>query len=266
MLHQPKQYRIFQKTPQLLEMKYKAIIVSDLHLGTKDSKAEEFIEFIEEHPTDLLILNGDIIDGWALNRGAKWKKKHTKVISKLLKLSNTTQIIWIRGNHDEFLHEFMGNHFGGIEIREDYTLRYSEYIEYDIWIQKCYYIFHGDVIDVFITKYKWLAKIGSVGYDFALWLNRVYNGYRKWRKLPYQSISQKIKSGVKVATNYINDFEVTALSMATKKGCDGVMCGHIHQPEDRMINGKRYLNSGDWIENMSAICIDNTGKVYLYKK
>jgi len=266
MLYQPKQYRIFQKTPQLLEMKYKAIIVSDLHLGTKDSKAEEFIEFIEEHPTDLLILNGDIIDGWALNRGAKWKKKHTKVISKLLKLSNTTQIIWIRGNHDEFLHEFMGNHFGGIEIREDYTLRYSEYIEYDIWIQKCYYIFHGDVIDVFITKYKWLAKIGSVGYDFALWLNRVYNGYRKWRKLPYQSISQKIKSGVKVATNYINDFEVTALSMATKKGCDGVMCGHIHQPEDRMINGKRYLNSGDWIENMSAICIDNTGKVYLYKK
>jgi len=266
MLYQPKQYRIFQKTPQLLEMKYKAIIVSDLHLGTKDSKAEEFIEFIEEHPTDLLILNGDIIDGWALNRGAKWKKKHTKVISKLLKLSNTTQIIWIRGNHDEFLHEFMGNHFGGIEIREDYTLRYSEYIEYDTWIQKCYYIFHGDVIDVFITKYKWLAKIGSVGYDFALWLNRVYNGYRKWRKLPYQSISQKIKSGVKVATNYINDFEVTALSMATKKGCDGVMCGHIHQPEDRMINGKRYLNSGDWIENMSAICIDNTGKVYLYKK
>ena len=247
-------------------MKYKAIIVSDLHLGTKDSKAEEFIEFLDKHPTDLLILNGDIIDGWALNRGTKWKKKHTKVISKLLKLSNTTKIIWIRGNHDEFLHEFMGNHFGGIEIREDYTLRYSEYIEYDTWIQKCYYIFHGDVIDVFITKYKWLAKIGSVGYDFALWLNRVYNTYRKWRKLPYISISQKIKESVKVATNYVNDFEVTALSMSTKKGCDGVICGHIHQPADRMINGKRYLNSGDWIENMSAICIDNAGKVYLYKK
>jgi UDP-2,3-diacylglucosamine pyrophosphatase LpxH len=247
-------------------MKYKAIIVSDLHLGTKDSKVEEFIEFIEKHPTDLLILNGDIVDGWALNRGAKWKKKHTKVISKLLKLSNTTKIIWIRGNHDEFLHEFMGNHFGGIEIREDYTLRYSEYIEYDTWIQKCYYIFHGDVIDVFITKYKWLSKIGAVGYDFALWLNRVYNGYRKWRNLPYISISQKIKGSVKVATNYVNDFEVTALSMATKKGCNGVICGHIHEPADRVIDGKRYLNSGDWIENMSAICIDNIGKIYLYKR
>ena len=240
-------------------MKYQAIIVSDLHLGTKDSKAEEFMEFLEKHPTDLLILNGDIIDGWALNRGAKWKKQHTKVISKLLKLSNKTQIIWIRGNHDEFLHEFMGNHFGGIEIREDYILDVRNTME-------SYYIFHGDVIDVFITKYKWLSKIGAVGYDFALWSNRVYNTYRKWRKLPYISISQKIKESVKVATNYVNDFEVTALSMATKKGCDGVICGHIHQPANRKINGKRYLNSGDWVENMSAICIDKKGKITLYKK
>ena len=240
-------------------MKYKAIIVSDLHLGTKDSKAEEFIEFIEKHPTDLLILNGDIIDGWALNRGAKWKKKHTKVISKILKLSNKTQIIWIRGNHDEFIQDFIGTHLGRIEIKEDYKLHINNTMEN-------YYIFHGDVVDVFITKYKWLSKIGAIGYDFALWLNRVYNGYRKWRKLPYISISQKIKESVKVATNYVNDFEITALSMATKKGCNGVICGHIHQPADRMIGGKRYLNSGDWIENMSAICVDNIGTIYLYKK
>ena len=239
-------------------MKYQAIIASDLHLGTKDSKAEEFIEFLETHPTELLILNGDIVDGWALNRGTKWKKKHTKVISKLLQLSNTTRIIWIRGNHDEFIQEFIGTHLGAIEIREDYKLDINNTME-------SYYIFHGDVIDVFITKYKWLSKIGAIGYDFALWLNRVYNTYRKWRKLPYISISQKIKNSVKVATNYVNDFETTALSMATKKGCDGVICGHIHQPADRMINGKRYLNSGDWVENMSAICIDNIGKVYLYK-
>ena len=240
-------------------IKHQAIIVSDLHLGTKDSKAEEFIEFIETHPTDLLILNGDIVDGWALNRGTKWKKQHTKVISKLLQLSNKTRIIWIRGNHDEFIQEFIGTHLGAIEIREDYKLVINNTME-------SYYIFHGDVIDIFITKYKWLSKIGAIGYDFALWLNRVYNTYRRWRKLPYQSISQKIKGGVKAATNYINDFETTALSMASKKGCHGVICGHIHQPEDRMIDGKRYLNSGDWIENMSAICIEYTGNVYLYKK
>jgi len=245
-------------------MKYQAIIVSDLHLGTKDSKAEEFIEFLEKHPTELLILNGDIVDGWALNRGTKWKKQHTKVVSKLLKLSNKTQIIWIRGNHDEFLQEFIGNHFGGIEIREDYVFTTKVWVENDLYRNESYYVFHGDVIDIFITKYKWLSKIGSVGYDFALWLNRWYNKYRVWRKLPYQSISQKIKSGVKAATNYVNDFEVTALSMASKKGCRGVMCGHIHQPEDRMINGKRYLNSGDWVENMTAICVEDSGRIYLY--
>ena len=245
-------------------MKYQAIVVSDLHLGTKDSKAEEFIEFLEEHPTDLLILNGDIIDGWAINRGAKWKKQHTKVISKLLQLSNKTQIIWIRGNHDEFIQDFISTHLGRIEIKEDYRLTIQRWVENDVYRNENYYVFHGDVVDVFITKYKWLSKIGAVGYDFTLTLNRWYNTYRKWRNLPYQSISQKIKSGVKAATNYINDFETTALSMAHKKGCNGVMCGHIHQPEDRIIDGKRYLNSGDWIENMSAILIGKNGDICLY--
>ena len=239
--------------------KWRTIIMSDLHLGARQSQTDKIIKFLEENESETLILNGDIIDGWALNRGTKWKKQHTKVISKLLKLSNKTRIIWIRGNHDEFIQEFIGTHLGAIEIREDYKLNIDNTME-------SYYIFHGDVIDVFITKYKWLSKIGAVGYDFALWLNRVYNTYRKWRNLPYISISQKIKNSVKVATNYVNDFETTALSMATKKGCDGVICGHIHQPEDRMINDKRYLNSGDWIENMSAICVDTSGIVYLYKR
>ena len=233
-------------------MKYQAIVVSDLHLGTKDSKAEEFIEFLEKHPTDLLILNGDIVDGWALNRGAKWKKQHTNAISKILKVSNKTKVIWIRGNHDEFLAEFIGMHFGNIEIREDYVI-------------SNHYVFHGDVIDVFITKYKWLAKIGSVGYDFALWLNRWYNRYRVWRGLPYQSISQEIKAGVKAATSYINDFEIAAIKMASKHGCQGVICGHIHQPADLMINGARYLNSGDWVENRTAILLDYQDKFTIFK-
>ena len=233
-------------------MNYKAVIVSDLHLGTKDSKAKEFIEFLEKHPTDLLILNGDIVDGWALNRGAKWKKQHTNAISKILKVSNKTKVIWIRGNHDEFLAEFIGMHFGNIEIREDYII-------------SNHYVFHGDVIDVFITKYKWLAKIGSIGYDFALWLNRWYNRYRVWRGLPYQSISQEIKAGVKAATNYINDFEVAAIKMASKHGCQGVICGHIHQPADIVINGSRYLNSGDWVENRTAILLDYQDKFTIFK-
>jgi len=246
-------------------MKYKAIIVSDLHLGTKDSKAKDFIEFLDSHPTHLLILNGDIIDGWALNRGAKWKKSHTNVISKLLKLSNKTKIIWIRGNHDEFITEFIGSHFGNIEIREDYILNLSTWVTGDEYLKKSYYIFHGDVIDVFITKYKWLAKIGSVGYDIALWLNRWYNRYRAWRGLPYQSISKDIKSGVKAATNYINDFETAAIKMGEKHGCQGVICGHIHQPEDINLPEGHYLNSGDWVENRTAILLDNSNTFTIFR-
>jgi UDP-2,3-diacylglucosamine pyrophosphatase LpxH len=246
-------------------MKYKAVIVSDLHLGTKDSKAKEFIEFLEQHPTEVLILNGDIVDGWALNRGSKWKKSHTKAIAALLKLSNKTKIIWIRGNHDEFLAEFIGSHFGNIEIRENYILNTGKWVVNDLYEKRCYFVFHGDVIDVFITKYKWLAKVGSVGYDLALWINRWYNRYRAWRKLPYQSISQEIKAGVKAATNYINDFETTAVKMALQNGCYGVICGHIHQPADLTINNAHYLNSGDWVENRTAILLDNNDNFTIFK-
>jgi len=246
-------------------MNYKAIIASDLHLGTKDSQAKEFIEFLEQHPTDLLILNGDIIDGWALNRGAKWKKGHTKAVAALLKLSNNTKIIWIRGNHDEFLTEFIGSHFGNIEIRENYIISTNKRVLGDLHEQQRYFIFHGDVIDVFITKYKWLAKVGSIGYDFALWMNRWYNRYRAWRKLPYQSISQDIKAGVKAATNYVNDFETTAIKMAAQNGCHGVICGHIHQPADIRINGAHYLNSGDWVENRTAILLDYQSNITIFR-
>jgi len=248
-------------------MKFKVIIVSDLHLGTKDSRAKDFIKFLETYKTDLLILNGDIIDGWALNRGSKWKKSHTNVISKLLKLSNKMKIIWIRGNHDEFLNEFVGLHFGNIEIRENYILELKEWIKDDLFVSNNYYIFHGDVIDVFITKYKWLAKLGSIGYEISLWLNRWYNRYRYWIGLPYQSISKDIKAGVKAATNYINDFENAAIKMAKKEGCRGVICGHIHQPADFKLPEGHYLNSGDWVENRSAILVDqnNNFKIFYFE-
>jgi UDP-2,3-diacylglucosamine pyrophosphatase LpxH len=228
-------------------MKHKALVVSDLHLGTKSSNAKDFIDFLEENPSEILILNGDIVDGWALKRGSRWRKQHTKVISKLIKISKKTKIIWVRGNHDEFLEEFIPLNFFNIEIRKDYILEVEE--------GRNYFIFHGDVIDIFITKYKWLSKIGSIGYDLALWLNRIYNNYRKIRNLPYESISKKIKGKVKMATNYINDFENAAVKMGKKENCVGVICGHIHEPKDTHLPEGHYLNSGDWVENKSAISL-----------
>lgn len=247
-------------------MNYKAIIVSDLHLGSKNSNAKNFLKFLDENTTELLILNGDIVDGWALKRGSKWKKQHTKVISRLLKISKKTKIIWIRGNHDEFLDEFIPITFSNIEIKENYILKIYQHISNDVYTSKNYFIFHGDIIDVFITKYKWLSKIGSVGYDLALWLNRIYNKYRSFRKLPYESISKKIKSGVKAATNYINDFENSAVKMAKKENCYGVICGHIHEPKNIQLPEGHYLNSGDWVENNSAIVLseDNQFSIIFY--
>jgi UDP-2,3-diacylglucosamine pyrophosphatase LpxH len=222
-------------------MRYNTVIISDLHLGSKASRRDDILGFLEKLETDTLILNGDIVDGWALKRGSKWTKKDTKIIRKLLKISETdTEVIWIRGNHDEFLKDFLPFDLGNIKIVEDWIYQSNK---------KRYYIFHGDVLDIFITKIKWLAYIGSIGYDIALWINRWYNRWRAFRGLPYYSISKDIKKGIKKATNFINDFEDNAIMLTKQKGCDVAICGHIHQPAMT----KHYMNSGDWCENCTAL-------------
>jgi UDP-2,3-diacylglucosamine pyrophosphatase LpxH len=233
--------------------RYKAIIVSDIHLGTEDSKAAEFLEFLSTHHTDILILNGDFIDGWAIAKGRRWRAKHTKVISKILDISRKVPVVWIRGNHDEFLHDFMHMHLGKLQVEEHYIL--------DLGNGSRYFVFHGDVLDVFVAKWKWIAKLGATGYELALKINTLYNKWRAWRGLPYYSISKDIKAGVKAAVNYITDFEVSATKLARQHNCTGVICGHIHVPESRQIDGVHYLNSGDWVENMTAILIDHENTV-----
>jgi UDP-2,3-diacylglucosamine pyrophosphatase LpxH len=139
-------------------------------------------------------------------------------------------------------------HLGKLQVEEYYILNLGE--------GKKYFVFHGDVLDVFVTKWKWLAKIGGIGYGIALKLNTLYNKWRAWRGLSYYSISKDIKRGVKAAVNYITDFEVSAIKLAEQHHCDGVICGHIHHAADRQIAGKHYLNSGDWVESMTAILVD----------
>jgi len=252
--------------PTTQVLKYQVIVISDLHLGIKHSKTEEILEFLETHRCEKLILNGDIIDGWALSRGAKWKKRHTKVLNKLIEIAKDTEIIWVRGNHDEFLEDFLGFDSLNLKIVKDYVLTLKSWVTKDTYENKRYYVFHGDDIDVFMLKYKWLSKIGSVCYDFALWMNTQYNSWRKKRKLKYKSISKILKSVVKTATNYVNDFEKTAAKMAKLHGCKGVICGHIHQESNKQIGDVHYLNSGDWVESMTAILIDQDSNIKIYRK
>jgi len=230
-------------------MSYRTIIMSDLHLGSKSCRAKDIINFLESNSCYNLILNGDIIDGWALKRGSKWKDEHTRVLRKILKMSeNGTNVIWIRGNHDDFLVPYLELVLGNISICEDIVYKGKD--------KRLYYIFHGDILDVFSSKFKLVAKIGSIGYDFALWLNRWYNKYREWRGLPYYSISRDIKNGVKSAITFISDFEGRAVQMAKRKNCNVAICGHIHQTALR----GDYMNSGDWCENCTALAEDSEGK------
>ena len=232
-------------------MKYRTIVISDLHLGSTYSRAKDVTDFLSKNKCDTLILNGDIIDGWALKRGGTWNDSHMKCIRKLIKKSKTTKVYWLRGNHDDFLHDFIPFDFGKILLRED--------LEYIGLNGNKYLILHGDIFDIFVNKMKWLAKIGSIGYDFTLWLNKWYNKYREFRGLEYFSLSQKIKASVKEATNFIGDFENNMVLHAKSLNCDGVICGHIHKAELKTIDGLEYMNSGDWVESNSALVEDLDG-------
>lgn len=248
-----------KKTPPT---KWRTIVLSDIHLGIRESKAEEVVKFLNANTADTIILNGDIVDFWALSRGSKWKSKHSACMKKLFTLANKgVEVIWVRGNHDDFLDQFlpMESKFNGIQILKETELTGAN--------GKRYLVLHGDIFDIFITKMGWLAKIGSVGYDLALWFNYWYNEWRKYRNLPYLSVSKLIKDSVKQAVKFVTDFEHYITTTAKKAGYDGVICGHIHQPEIKDINGVEYLNSGDWVENLTCLVEDDNGNwsIFTYK-
>jgi len=224
---------------------YKCVVLSDLHLGMNDCKPKRILNFLDTIKTDLLILNGDIIDIDAMRRGSKWKDKHMKVLIKLLDISRNTEVIYIRGNHDDEVKDLYSSMLGNIKFMDEYI--------YEVENKK-YLVFHGDKIDV-TTKYKLLTQIGSIGYDVALRINTWYNKYREWTNQPYYSISKVIKENFKKALSFINDFEINACSYAKTIHCDGVICGHIHIPSIKMIDDVEYYNSGDWVENFSALVL-----------
>jgi UDP-2,3-diacylglucosamine pyrophosphatase LpxH len=231
---------------------FKTIIVSDVHLGTKGSKAKEIARFLKQYHCDNLILNGDIIDGWQLKKSGAWKRKHTRFFNRILKMieNHNTQVFYLRGNHDDFLDQILPLQIGNLSIQTDMIYESQG---------KKYFITHGDVFDSITTNLRWIAYLGDMGYTFLLWLNRVVNHYRFKRGLPYFSLSQYIKGKVKSAVSYVDQYETELAKMAKAKGCDGIICGHIHKAENRLIDGVHYLNSGDWVETMSALAEDHEG-------
>ncbi|MDD3077730.1 MAG: UDP-2,3-diacylglucosamine diphosphatase [Paludibacter sp.] len=238
---------------------YPTIVISDVHLGTEHSKAAELSSFLRNVNCNTLILNGDIIDGWHLSKGGKWKNEHTELFKIIMKMMENyhTKVIYVRGNHDDFIDQIAPFSFFNISILNEYMHERNG---------KRYYVTHGDVFDNITSKMVWLAKLGDIGYSFLLWLNRHYNNRRAKKGLPYYSLSQSIKHKVKSAVSYISDFEKELVELAKVRHADGIICGHIHQPADRMIDGVHYLNSGDWVETMSALLEheDGTWEVYLH--
>jgi len=231
---------------------YKTIVISDVHLGTKGSKAKEIARFLKQFTCENLILNGDIIDGWQLKKSGSWKRKHTRFFNRILKMieQTNTKVYYLRGNHDDFLDQILPLEIGNLSIQTDMIYESNG---------KKYFVTHGDIFDSITTNLRWIAYVGDMGYTFLLWLNRILNHYRYRRGLPYFSLSQYVKNKVKSAVAYVNQYEEELAKMARSKNCDGIICGHIHKAENRTINGIEYLNSGDWVETLSALAEDHDG-------
>ena len=228
-------------------LKVRTVIISDVHLGTIDCKIREVNHFLKHTRCEKLILNGDIIDGWRLKQsGALWTKNHTRFIRLILKKleKKNTEVIYLRGNHDDVLAKFLPIEFENLRIVEDHVHATP---------RGNYFVLHGDIFDTITRNFVFLAYVGDWGYRALMRINRFYNHWRAWQGKEYYSLSKAIKSRVKQAVSHVSNFEEHIAQLAKSRGCVGLMCGHIHTPADRMIGDIHYLNSGDWVESLTAV-------------
>jgi UDP-2,3-diacylglucosamine pyrophosphatase LpxH len=231
---------------------YKTIVISDVHLGASESKAKELVRFLKRNTCDKLIMNGDIIDGWQLKKSGKWKKKHTRFFRVVLKMIEkyNTEVVYVRGNHDDFLDNVLPFAIGNLTIVKEHI---HESNGHKFWVV------HGDIFDSITTNMRWLAQLGDTGYTLLLWINKIYNNWRIKRGKPYYSLSKEIKAKVKGAVSYISSYEKELVALARSKQYYGVICGHIHQAALQDYDGILYMNSGDWVETLSALVEDEKG-------
>ena len=236
--------------------RYRAVFISDLHLGTPGCQAKALLEFLKSHRSDYLYLVGDIVDGWQLRRRWFWPQAHNDVVQKLLRSARKgCHVVYVPGNHDEFARQFVNHRFGDIEVVEEAVHTTADGRQ--LWI------IHGDYFDGVVQCAKWLAYLGDNLYEFTLKLNRHLNNLRGRLGLPYWSLSAYLKHKVKKALNYVTDFEAAVAHEARRRGHQGVVCGHIHRAEMRDIGGVLYCNDGDWVESRTALVEHHDGRLEL---
>jgi UDP-2,3-diacylglucosamine pyrophosphatase LpxH len=236
------------------KLRFRAIFISDVHLGTPGSQAGPLLEFLRHTESRDLFLVGDIIDGWQLKRRWYWHQSHNDVIQKVLrKARKGTRVTYIAGNHDEAMRHFLGLAFGGIDIRDE-----AVHVTAD---GRRLLITHGDLFDAVVQGARWLAHVGDWLYMLSLKANRWSNHARAKLGLPYWSLAQFLKQSVKNAVSYITRFERALAQEARRRGFDGVVCGHIHKAEIRDIDGILYCNDGDWVESMTALVETESGEL-----
>jgi UDP-2,3-diacylglucosamine pyrophosphatase LpxH len=239
-------------------VRYRALFISDLHLGTRAAQAESLIDFLRHHDADTIYLVGDIIDFWRVKRGPVWYQSHNDVLQKLLrKVRKGSRLVYIPGNHDEAMRDYCGVAFGGIEIHHDIIHTGAD--------GRRYLVMHGDEFDVVVRYAKWLAFLGDRSYEFALWCNHPLNWVRRRLGFGFWSLSSYLKLRVKSAVNFIGEFEHALAEEARRRDMDGVICGHIHHAADRPLIGVRYLNCGDWVESCTALAEDDSGQIHLIR-
>ena len=235
------------------ERRFRTLFISDVHLGARGSQADQLLDFLRTHDADTIYLVGDIVDGWALKSSWYWPQSHNDFVQKMLrKARKGAKVIYVPGNHDEFLRNYYGTHFGGIDVVEN-TI-------HDGVDGKRYLVIHGDIFDLVVQNARWLAHLGDKAYDFAIQMNRLVNFFRRMFGVPYWSLSQWAKQKVKNAVNYIGAFEKTLAGEARRHGADGVICGHIHYAAIRDEHGIRYMNCGDWVESCTALVEHEDGR------
>jgi UDP-2,3-diacylglucosamine pyrophosphatase LpxH len=238
---------------------YRALFLSDVHLGTRSCQAEPLLDFLRDVDADVIYLVGDIVDFWKVRRGAHWPQTHNDVIQKLLrKVRKGTRLVLVPGNHDETLRDYCGLHFGGIEIARD-TVHVTA-------TGKRYLVMHGDEFDVVVRYAKWLAFLGDRSYEVALWSNGPLNWVRRHLGLGYWSLSAYLKGRVKQAVSFIGEYEQALAEEAVRRGVDGIICGHIHHAASRDLAGVHYMNCGDWVESCTAIVETHTGELQVLER